>query len=127
MRDPVCQPTTWRLYKSSSTAKYNQPSPACIVYLDDLIYNNRLEPRAGLDKNLIEELILLKTIAQENLNSAEVIQLDEKKLALKEQKEALIAAKRAEKLAQMNEAVTAEQTKAKAGEKLYEFGLVEWK
>jgi len=102
-------------------------TPACIVYLDDLIYNNRLEPRAGLDKNLIEELILLKTIAQENLNSAEVIQLDEKKLALKVQKEALIATKRAEKLEEMNNAVIAEQNKAKADEKLYEFSLVEWK
>jgi hypothetical protein len=100
---------------------------ACIVYLDDLIYNNRLEPRAGLDKNLIEELLLLKSIAQENLNTAEVIQLDEKKLAIKEQKEAIIAAKKAEKLEQMNEAVIAEQNKAKVGEKLYEFSLVEWK
>ncbi|MFM9835572.1 MAG: hypothetical protein ACKVOA_05675 [Methylophilaceae bacterium] len=102
-------------------------TPASVVYLDDLIYNNRLEPRAGLDKNLIEELLLLKSIAQENVNSAEVIQLDEKKVAMQEQKEALVAAKKAEKLQKMDEAFTQEQAKAKAGEKLYEFNLVEWK
>lgn len=73
-------------------------TPAAIVYLEDLIYNNRLEPRAGLAKNLIEELVLLRSMAQENNNSAEVIQLDEKKLAIIEQKEALLESKKAEKL-----------------------------
>jgi len=102
-------------------------TPASLVYLDDLIYNNRLEPRAGLDKGLIEELLLLKSIAQENVNSAEVIQLDEKKVALQEQKDALMAAKKAEKLQKLDEAFEQEQAKAKAGEKLYEFNLVEWK
>ncbi len=106
-------------------------TPASVVYLNDLIYNNRLEPRAGLDKSLIEELLLLKDIAQENVNSAEVIQLDEKKIALQEQKDALLSAKKAEKLQKMDEAFEQEQqqtkAKAKAGEKLYEFNLVEWK
>jgi hypothetical protein len=102
-------------------------TPASLVYLDDLIYNNRLEPRAGLDKNLIEELLLLKSIAQENVNSAEVIQLDEKKVALQEQKDALMAAKKAEKLQKLDEAFEQEKSKAKDGEKLYEFNLVEWK
>jgi len=102
-------------------------TPASVVYLDDLIYNNRLEPRAGLDKSLIDELLLLKSIAQENVNSAEVIQLDEKKIALQEQKDALLATKKAEKLQKMDEAFEQEQSKTKVGEKLYEFNLVEWK
>ena len=101
-------------------------TPAGLVYLDDLIYNNRLETRAGFDKNLIEELLLLKSIAQDNLNTAEVIQLDDKKLALKEQKEAVIAAKAAEKKQELEDALMKEQAKTSAADKLYEFGLVEW-
>jgi predicted DNA-binding protein YlxM (UPF0122 family) len=71
-------------------------TPAAIVYLEDLIYNNRLEPRAGLPKNLIEELVLLRSIAQVSVNTAEVIQLNEKKLAIIEQKEALLGTKKTE-------------------------------
>ncbi len=100
---------------------------AAVIYLDDLIYNNRLEPRAGLDKSLIEELIMLKGIAQENVNSAQVIQLDEKKIAMLEQKEALIASKKAEKLQKMDEAFEQVEAKNKADEMLYEFKLADWK
>ena len=108
-------------------------TPASIVFLDDLIYNNRLEPRAGLEKSLIEELILLKVIAQETLGSAEVIQLDEKKLALKEQKEALIIAHRTEKLNQLAEVERLEIAKAEALAKAdevetkFEFKIADWK
>ena len=102
-------------------------TPAALVYLDDLIYNNRLEPRAGFSKNLLEELLLLKSVAQQNLNVAEVIQLDDKKTALREQKEALLAAKKAEKLQEINETIKNEQEKKQSTEKLYEFNLVEWK
>ena len=108
-------------------------TPASIVFLDDLIYNNRLEPRAGLEKSLIEELILLKNIAQETLGSAEVIQLDEKKLALKEQKEALIIAHRTEKLNQLAEVERLEIAKAEALAKAdevetkFEFKIADWK
>ena len=58
---------------------------------------------------------------------AEVIQLDDKKTALREQKEALLAAKKAEKLQEINEAIKNEQEKKQSTEKLYEFNLVEWK
>lgn len=102
-------------------------TPAALAYLDDLIYNNRLEPRAGLDKNLIDELLLLKAIAHQNLNTAEVIQLDDKKLAMKEQKEALLAAKAAEKKQQLAEKQLQAQGSIEASEKFYEFNLVEWK
>ena len=78
-------------------------TPAAITFLDDLIYNSRLEVRVGFDKNVIEELILLKNMTQENLKTAVVIQMDEKKVAIKEQKEAQIAAKKAEKLHKMDE------------------------
>ncbi len=108
-------------------------TPAAIVYLEDLIYNNRLEPRAGLSKNLIEELVLLRSMAQENVDSANVIQLDEKKLAIIEKKEALLKRKKAEKLEKMEEAEKLAQEKAET-EKLekmeetetsFEFTLVE--
>jgi len=88
-------------------------TPAAVVYLDDLIYNNRLEPRAGLPKNLIEELILLRTMAKENTESAEVIRLDEKKLAIIEQKEALLESKKEEKMKKIEE----EAEKARLAEK----------
>lgn len=105
-------------------------TPAAIVYLDDLIYNNRLEPRAGLAKNLIEELILLRSMTQENINSADVIHLDEKKLAMIEQKEALLETRKAEKLQEMAESerrATLEKEKdlAEQNETTFEFSLVE--
>ena len=107
-------------------------TPAAIVFLDDLIYNSRLESRVGFEKNLIEELLLLKNIANETTNTAEIIQIDEKKLMMKERKEAQIAAKKAEKLTQMNELVFADQTKSivdieNRSEELFEFNLVEYK
>ena len=108
-------------------------TPAALVFLDDLIYNSRLESRAGFEKSVIEELLLLKNIAKDTINTAEVIQIDEKKLVMKERKEAQIAAKKAEKLVQMNELAFLEQTKPiatdadKSPEQFFEFNLVEYK
>ena len=108
-------------------------TPAAVVFLDDLIYNSRLESRVGFEKSVIEELLLLKNIANESINTAEVIQIDEKKLVMRERKEAQIAAKKAEKLIQMNALVFAEQSKPMATdadnphEQLFEFNLVEYK
>ena len=106
-------------------------TPAAITFLDDLIYNNRLEPRGGFDKQLIEELLALKSIAQERASLAEVIQLDKKKIAMKERKEAQLAAKKAEKLQQLEETINASEAKqqaeqAKGQETKFEFGLIEW-
>lgn len=106
-------------------------TPAAITFLDDLIYNNRLEPRAGFDKQLIEELLTLKSIAQERASLAEVIQLDEKKIAMKERKEAQLAAKKAEKLQQLEETINASEAakqaeQAKEKETKFDFGLIEW-
>ena len=78
-------------------------TPAALVYLDDLIYNSRLETRVGFEKSVLEELLLLKSIAQDLVSTATVIHLDEKKLALKELKDAQIAANKAEKLLLMDE------------------------
>ncbi len=102
-------------------------TPAAVSYLEDLIYNNRLEPRAGLAKNLIEELVLLRSIAQDNVSSAEVIQLDQKKLAINEQKEAMLEARKAEKLREMAEAerIAREKVEAEKNETAFEFTLVE--
>lgn len=107
-------------------------TPAAIVFLDDLIYNSRLESRVGFEKSVIEELLLLKNIANETINTAEVIQIDEKKLMMKERKDAQIAAKKAEKLVQINERVLADQSKQALTkvddkpEEYFEFNLVEY-
>lgn len=111
-------------------------TPASVTFLDDLIFNGRLEPRAGLAKNLVEELILLKGVAEENASSAKVIQLDEKKLALMAQKEDLLATKKTERLRQMVEKenvkkAAREEAEVKAtsakNETDFEFNLVEFK
>ncbi len=88
-------------------------TPAAITYIDDLVYNSRLEPRVGFDKNLIEELVLLKAIAQEELKSANVIPLEDKKAPAKastvignpakESKAAQSSAKKADKSLGINE------------------------
>jgi hypothetical protein len=105
---------------------------AALVYLDDLIYNGRLETRIGFEKSVLDELLLLKSVAHNMLNTAEVIQLDEKKLAMKEQKDAQIAAKKAEKLEMMEELVITEEmekqalAKQETKEAMFEFNLVEY-
>jgi hypothetical protein len=107
-------------------------TPASLTYLDDLIYNSRLEIRVGFHKNVIEELLLLKSVAQEELKTAEVIQLDEKKLAMLELKEAHLNAKKEEKLKQMDEQAH-KMAVEKAAEAMlspaerFEFNLVEFK
>ncbi len=107
--------------------------PAALTYLDDLIYNSRLEVRVGFHKNVIEELLLLRSVAQEELRTAEVIQMDEKKLAMKELKEARLAAKREEKLKQMDELPELKALENQVLEdnstplERFEFNLVEYK
>ena len=108
-------------------------TPAALVYLDDLIYNSRLETRAGFEKSVLEDLLLLKSIAQDLVSTATVIQLDEKKLALKELKDAQIAANKAEKLMLMDELPLLEDSKnlaqmeLEAKETLFEFNITEFK
>jgi hypothetical protein len=107
-------------------------TPAALVYLDDLIYNSRLEIRVGFHKNVIEELLLLKNVAQEELKSAEVIQLGEKKLAMLELKEAQLNTKKEEKLKQMDEEVLKMAAEKAADAKItpmgrFEFNLIEYK
>ena len=107
-------------------------TPAALVYLDDLIYNSRLETRVGFEKSVLEELVLLRSIAQNNVNKADVIQLDEKKMAIKELKDAKLAASKADKLQKLEEltlveAAKADATAAEAREELFEFNLIEYK
>ena len=107
-------------------------TPAAVVYLDDLIYNSRLENRVGFEKDVIEELLLLKNIAHETASSAQVIQLDDKKMALKAQKEAQLAASKEDRIKKVNELIeqkTAESrvTAAKeSNDATFEFNLVEY-
>lgn len=106
-------------------------SSAALVYLDDLIYNSRLEVRVGFHKSVIEELLMLKNVAQEELKTAEVIQLDEKKLEMMELKEAQLAVKKEERLKKMEELALKEAEKklANANEtsfERFEFNLIEY-
>jgi hypothetical protein len=78
-------------------------TPAAITFIDDLIYNSRLEPRVGFDKNLIEELVLLKGIAMEELKSGIEAQSGDKIPTISAIKEAQIATKKAEKLLAMDD------------------------
>jgi hypothetical protein len=108
-------------------------TPAALVFLDDLIYNSRLESRVGFEKSVIEELLLLKNIAHESTSSAQVIQMDEKKMALKEQKEAKLAASKAERLQKLDELVLVKSQENQAriekesNDSTFEFNLVEYK
>ncbi len=107
-------------------------TPAALVYLDDLIYNSRLETRVGFEKSVLEELILLRGIAQSNVNKADVIQLDEKKMAIKELKDAKLAASKADKLQKLEEltlveAAKVDTTHAEEHAELFEFNLIEYK
>ncbi|OYZ67734.1 MAG: hypothetical protein B7X98_02480, partial [Methylophilaceae bacterium 17-43-7] len=56
-------------------------------FLDELIYNTRLEPRAGFDQPVFEELVLLREIAEEEVKLAEVISLHEEKTTRRQKKE----------------------------------------
>lgn len=107
-------------------------SPAALVYLDDLIYNSRLENRIGFEKTVLEELILLRSIAQSNVSKADIIQLDEKKMAIKELKDAKLAATKTDKLQKIEELTLVEaakntETAPELPEELFQFNLVEYK
>jgi hypothetical protein len=67
--------------------------PSVLKYLDDLILNSRLKVRIGFEKEILEELSLLKAIAQEDLQSAVVVQIQDKKIEIQQRREAEIAAK----------------------------------
>ncbi|OYY49407.1 MAG: hypothetical protein B7Y48_06360 [Methylophilales bacterium 28-44-11] len=56
-------------------------------FLDELIYNTRLEPRAGFDQPVFEELVLLREIAEEEVKLAEVISLHKEKTTRRQKKE----------------------------------------
>jgi hypothetical protein len=102
-------------------------TPSALIYLDDLIYNNRLTPRVGLPKNLIEELTLLKAITQESVNPADAPPLDSKKLAEIKEKEALLEKIKIEKLETMAEAekLAIEKVEAEKKEAGFEFTLAD--
>jgi hypothetical protein len=107
-------------------------SSAAQIFLDDLIYNSRLETRVGFEKPVIEELLLLKSIAHEIVNTAEVIQLDDKKLALKAQKEAKLAAIKEDRIKKVNELIEQKIAESNAqqqkenNEDMFEFSLAEY-
>jgi hypothetical protein len=107
-------------------------TPAAQIFLDDLIYNSRLETRVGFEKTVLEELLLLKSIAHESVSTAEVIQLDDKKLALKAQKDAKLAADKEERIKKVNELIEQKTAESRAQEEkenkevTFEFTLAEY-
>ncbi len=54
-----------------------------VPFIDNLIYNNRLQPRAGFNQSTFEELALLKGIAQEHQQTAQIIPLFQKAPTIK--------------------------------------------
>lgn len=62
-----------------------------ITFLDELIYNTRLEPRMGFEKAVFEEILLLREIAHEEIQLAEVISFNAAKAPRKETKEEKIS------------------------------------
>jgi hypothetical protein len=107
-------------------------TPAAQVFLDDLIYNSRLETRVGFEKTVLEELLLLKSIAHDAISTAQVIQLDDKKLALKAQKEAKLAADKEDRIKKVNELIEQKSAESRAAaekektESAFEFSLAEY-
>jgi hypothetical protein len=110
-------------------------TPAALTYLEELVYNSRLETRVGFEKNVLEELLLLKDIAKLEVDMPPNPILDEKKLAIKAQKEAQLAALKAQKMQQLQEEAALEEAKIKAAQEeaekekkevLFEFSLVEY-
>ena len=122
-----------------------------VTFLDGLIYNNRLQPRSGFNHGTFEELALLKGIAQEHEQTAQIIPLFQKvptiKVAAKtkiiEKNDAIrLAADKPEitQVAAANEAMdmspilldldtseSADASKEKPEEPDFGFNLVEWK
>lgn len=110
---------------------------ASLKFLDDLIYNTRLEARIGFAKNVMEELVLLRGIAQEAVKTAEIINLKEKKMLLREIKDAQQAAEsvdkksvKAQKLdgGQFNKKITKETGfEFEKTQQMFAFNLTEFK
>ena len=110
-------------------------TPAALTYLEELVYNSRLETRVGFEKNVLEELLLLKEIAKLEVDMPFNPVLDEKKKAIKARKEAQLAAQKAQKIQQLQEEAALEEEKMKAAQEeeekekkevLFEFSLVEY-
>ena len=51
-------------------------TPEAVDFLDELIYNTRMEPRMGFDKTIFEELILLREIAEYEIKVADEIRFE---------------------------------------------------
>ena len=66
-------------------------TPEAASFLDDLIHNMRNQPRAGLNKALFEELVLLREVVQEEVKLAEVIPLKNQKSSAITKKEPAVS------------------------------------
>lgn len=122
-----------------------------VAFLDNLIYNNRLQARAGFNQAAFEELALLKSIAQEHQQTAQIIPLFQKAPTIKiESKPPVLKGQNiekanivktstdnqpntmppillAEEIKETSLETTKETPKATPEETSFEFNLVEWK
>lgn len=123
-----------------------------VTFLDGLIYNNRLQPRSGFNHGTFEELALLKGIAQEHEQTAEIIPLFQKVPTIKspakskESAKKLAAVKLEIQKTELTQTLAAnesmemppilldldttessKETKEKTEEPDFGFNLVEWK
>ncbi len=115
-----------------------------VSFLDGLIYNNRSQPRSGFNHSTFEELALLKGIAQEHQQTAQIIPLFQKAPTIKVEDKRLVVANNEIEMTKTgtdNESITLrsiladasteesslETTKEKPEEFNIEFNLVEWR
>ena len=94
-----------------------------VPFLDNLIYNNRLQPRSGFNHGTFEELGLLKSIAQDHAQIEQIIPLFQKspntKATVDFDTKGLIADKKVE-------GIVVEKNTTEKPEVNFEFNLVEW-
>lgn len=103
-----------------------------LPFLDGLIYNNRLQPRTGFNHSTFEELALLKGLAQEHQQTAQIIPLFQKSPANKTIAVKPVVAKASATMKMPPIMLDAGSTindaaAEKPEEDSYGFDLVEWK
>ena len=98
---------------------------AAVSFLDNLIFNNRLQPRAGFNQCTFEELALLKSIAQEHQQTAKIFPLFQKAPNIKiEVKKLVISGDKIKKSEKIKE-IALEKSEEKPDETSFDFKLID--
>ena len=107
-----------------------------VEFLDNLIYNNRLQARSGFNHAAFEELALLKSIAQEHQQTAQIIPLFQKSPIIKIESKSPVLKNQDNKKANLKKTIADNQpmtlkdtpletTKETPEETTFEFNLVD--